>query len=85
MSLAVFAHEKSATAYFIPNNGQWPSEVKAMYAMPGSRIFITEFGLRIVSQDQLAIKQAHDTRNYDLKIGNFVYDMQLQGPSWKEA
>lgn len=50
-----------------------------MYAMPGSRLFITEFGLRIVSQDQRAIKEAHDTRNYDVKIGNFVYDMQLAG------
>ena len=47
--------------------------------MPGSRIYITEFGLRIISQDHAAIKEAHDTRNYDLKIGNLVYDMHLVG------
>jgi len=78
-STTAFAHNNSNTAYFVPNNGQWPVEVKAMYAMPGSKIFITDFGLRIVSQDHSAIKQSHDARNYDLKIGNFVYDMRLVG------
>lgn len=73
------AHEKQSNAYFIPNGGQWPKEVKAMYQLKSSRIFITTFGLRIVCQDQRAIKQAHDSRNYDLNIGNFVFDMQLTG------
>lgn len=80
-AFGVNAHEKQTSAYFIPNGGQWPKEVKAMYQLQTSRIFITEFGLRIVCQDQRAIKEAHDTRNYDLSIGNFVYDMQLSGAS----
>lgn len=50
-----------------------------MYGMQSNRIYITSFGLRIVCLDQAAIKQAHDTRNYDLRIGSFVYDMQLKG------
>jgi len=75
----VQAHEQQSAAYFIPNKGQWPKEVKAMYQMPGTRIYITEFGLRLVNQDQSAIKEAHDTRNYDVKIGSFVYDMKLVG------
>ncbi len=76
----VFAHEKGHNSgYFVPNEGQWPNEVHAMYEMPGSRVFVTDFGMRIVSSDQKSIREVHDTRNFDLPVRGSFYDMRLKG------
>ena len=52
--------------YFTPNEGQWPDENPsiAQAVIPGGAVFVTNSGIRILSEDQQNIQRKHQIHHF---------------------
>ena len=52
--------------YFTPNEGQWPDENHsiAQAVIPGGAVFVTNSGIRILSEDQQNIQRKHQIHHF---------------------
>ena len=64
----------SSQLYFTPNVGQWPEENPsiAQAVVPGGAVFITNSGIRILTEDQQNIQRKHQIHHFKGKDTQFT-------------